>query len=143
MRCSNCGNDNPAGSRFCNQCGLTLESTSTPGPQAELRPPSVTGERRHLTVLFCDLVNSTRIAAGVGKEADVFGDVPSIAARLQAIAEPGTVLITGDTHRLVSGLFEVRERGARALKGIEQAVTVFQVIQPSGARGRLGAALKF
>ena len=78
------------------------------------------------------------VGAGVGKQADVFGDVPSIAARLQAIAEPGTVLITGDTHRLVSGLFEVEGRGAHSLKGIEQPVHVCQVIQPSGTR-RLSA----
>jgi class 3 adenylate cyclase/tetratricopeptide (TPR) repeat protein len=82
------------------------------------------------------------VGAGVGKEADVFGDVPSIAARLQAIAEPGTVLITGDTHSLVSGLFEIEDRGAQPLKGIEQPVQVCQVIQPSGTRGRLSSGPK-
>jgi class 3 adenylate cyclase/tetratricopeptide (TPR) repeat protein len=82
------------------------------------------------------------VGAGVGKEADVFGDVPSIAARLQALAEPGTALITGDSHRLVSGLFEVEERGPQPLKGIEQPVQVCKVIQPSGTRRRLGADAK-
>jgi class 3 adenylate cyclase len=82
------------------------------------------------------------VGAGAGKETDVFGDVPSIAERLQAIAEPGTVLITGDTHRLVLGLFEVEARGARPLKGIEQPVQVCQVIQPSATRGRLSASPK-
>jgi class 3 adenylate cyclase len=57
------------------------------------------------------------VGAGVGREADVFGDVPNIAARVQAMAEPGTLLITGDTHRLFSGLFEVEGRGAQRLKG--------------------------
>jgi hypothetical protein len=79
------------------------------------------------------------VGAGAGKEAEVFGDVPNIAARLQAIAEPGTVLITGHTHRLVAGLFEVEERGAQPLKGIDQPVELFGVLRPSGARGRLGA----
>jgi class 3 adenylate cyclase len=80
------------------------------------------------------------VGAGAGKETDVFGDVPNIAARLQAIAEPATVLITGDTERLVAGLFEIEERGARRLKGIEHVVQICQVIRPSGTRGRLSAS---
>jgi class 3 adenylate cyclase len=45
------------------------------------------------------------VGAGAGNEADVFGDAPNIAARVQAAAEPGTALITDAVHRLVSGLF--------------------------------------
>jgi hypothetical protein len=60
------------------------------------------------------------IGASAGKEADVFGDVPNIAARVQAAADPDTVMITDATHRLVSGLFVVEDRGAQPLKGIER-----------------------
>jgi hypothetical protein len=80
------------------------------------------------------------VGAGAGKEADVFGDTPNVAARVQAAAAPGTVLITADTHRLVSGLFVVEDRGAQALKGIERPVQLYRVVQPSGVRGRLEAA---
>ena len=80
------------------------------------------------------------VGAGAGKDADVFGDTPNIAARVQAAAEPGTVLITAATHRLVSGLFVVEDRGAQALKGIERPVQLYRVVQPSGVRGRLEAA---
>jgi class 3 adenylate cyclase len=45
------------------------------------------------------------VGASAGKDADVFGDTPNIAARVQAAAEPGTVVISDATHRLVSGLF--------------------------------------
>ena len=79
------------------------------------------------------------VGAGVGKEADVFGDTPNIAARVQAAAAPGTLLTTADTHRLVSGLFVVEDRGAQALKGIERPVQLYRVVQPSGVRGRLEA----
>jgi class 3 adenylate cyclase/tetratricopeptide (TPR) repeat protein len=79
------------------------------------------------------------VGAGPGKEADVFGDTPNIAARVQAAAAPGTVLISADTHRLVSGLFVVEDRGAQALKGIERPVQLYRVVQPSGVRGRLEA----
>src|SRR5712692_8132980 len=62
------------------------------------------------------------VGAGAGKEADVYGDAPNIAARVQAAAEPGTVLVSDAVHRLVSGLFVVEERGGWALKGIERPV---------------------
>ena len=80
------------------------------------------------------------VGAGAGKEADVFGDTPNLAARVQAAAAPDTVLITADTHRLVSGLFVVEDRGAQALKGIERPVQLYRVVQPSGVRGRFEAA---
>ena len=80
------------------------------------------------------------VGAGAGKEADVFGDTPNIAARVQAAAEPGTVVITEAVHRLVSGLFVVEDRGTQALKGIERPVQLYRVVQPSGVRGRLEAA---
>jgi hypothetical protein len=59
---------------------------------------------------------------------------------VQEAATPGTVLITDSTHRLVSGLFLVEDRGAQQLKGIEQPVQLYRVIQPSGVRGRFEAA---
>ncbi len=87
-------------------------------------------------------IDSGTVVVGVGasKEADVFGDAPNIAARVQTAAAPDTVLISADTHRLVSGLFVVEDRGAQALKGIERAVQLYRVVQPSGVRGRLDAA---
>jgi class 3 adenylate cyclase/predicted ATPase len=80
------------------------------------------------------------VGASAGKDADVFGDTPNIAARVQAAAEPGTVMITDATHRLVSGLFVVDQLAAQALKRIERPVQLYRVIQPSGVRGRLAAA---
>src|ERR1700730_18553744 len=59
------------------------------------------------------------IGQGAGHEAEVFGDVPNIASRVEADAEPGTVAITDATQRLVSGLFIVEDCGAKTLKGIE------------------------
>jgi class 3 adenylate cyclase len=80
------------------------------------------------------------VGAGVDKDADVFGETPNIAARLQATATPGTVLITAATHRLISGLFVVEALGPRALKGITTPLEIFQVMRPTGVRGRLAAA---
>jgi class 3 adenylate cyclase/predicted ATPase len=66
-------------------------------------------------------------------DAELYGEVPNIAARVQAVAEPNTVLFTGDIHRLVSGLFIVADRGVHALKGVVQPIALFQVIRASGA----------
>jgi class 3 adenylate cyclase len=249
MRCSKCGSDSPAGKkfcedcgapfatpcptcgaetttgkRFCGECGAPLQTAST---NAEPREGSLTAERRHLTVLFCDLVGSTEIAAqldpeewrdlvgayhraaaeaitrygghvakylgdgvmayfgwpeahendaeraaraglavlgqvsklnqdsacpkiavrvaidsgavvvgaGEGKDTDVFGETANIAARLQATGEPGVVLITSNTHRLLSGLFIVDALGPRALKGIATPLEVFRVCAPDGSPG--------
>jgi len=79
------------------------------------------------------------VGVGAGRGADVFGDTPNIAARVQAAALPDTVLITADTRRLISGLFMVEDSGAQVLKGIERPIQLYRVIQPSGVRGRLEA----
>jgi len=80
------------------------------------------------------------VGLGAGTEADVFGDTPNIAARVQEAAAPGSVLVTEDTHRLISGLFVVQRHGAPPLKGIERRIDLYAVVQPSGVRGRLEAA---
>jgi len=80
------------------------------------------------------------VGEGAGQDVDVFGEAPNVAARVQAAADPDTVLITAATYRLVSGLFVVEERGAQALRGIAQPVNLYRVIRPSGMRGRLAAA---
>jgi class 3 adenylate cyclase len=80
------------------------------------------------------------VGAGAGKRADIFGDAPNVAARVQAAAAPGTVLITAATHRLTSGLFVVEALGPQQLKGVLTPVELFQVVRPTGVRGRLAAA---
>src|SRR6516165_8109081 len=56
------------------------------------------------------------VGVGAGKDTDVFGEPPNIAARVQAAAAPDTVLLTASMHRLVSGLFVVEQLGAQELK---------------------------
>jgi class 3 adenylate cyclase len=197
-------------------------TTAMPAPEA-------TGERRHVTVMFCDLVDSTGIAAKLdaeewrdlvgayldaasaavvemggkvakklgdglmalfgylmaqendaeravraalaiqrslaelnrqnassGKPAlaariaidlgpvvvdaagEIFGEVPNIAARAQALAEPGSVVVTGRVQRQVAGLFVAEERGSHALKGVPEPVTLFRLIRASGGGRRAG-----
>ena len=83
---------------------------------------------------------ATVIGRGAGDILDVFGESPNIAARVQALAEHDQVLITAATHRLVSGLFIVEEKGEQALKGVREPVALYRVVRPSGVRGRLAPA---
>src|SRR5260370_6249453 len=73
------------------------------------------------------------VGVGAGKDADVFGDAPNIAARVQEAAAPGTGLLSEDTHRLVSGLFVGEARRAPGLKGIERTIQPYPGIHPIGA----------
>jgi class 3 adenylate cyclase len=54
----------------------------------------------------------------VDAASEVFGDVPNIAARAQALAEPGSVVVTARVRRQVAGLFVAEERGSHELKGV-------------------------
>ena len=69
---------------------------------------------------------------------EIFGDVPNIAARAQALAEPGSVVVTGRVQRQVAGLFVAEERGGHALKGVPEPVTLFRLIRASGGGRRAG-----
>jgi hypothetical protein len=63
---------------------------------------------------------------------EIYGDAPNTAARVQALAEPGTVVVTAHLQRQIAGLFVAEERGAHDLKGVPEPVTLFQLIRASG-----------
>jgi class 3 adenylate cyclase len=63
---------------------------------------------------------------------DIYGAVPNIAARAQALAEPGEVIVTGRVQHQVSGLFVVEGRGSHTLKGVPEPVALYQITRASG-----------
>jgi class 3 adenylate cyclase len=69
----------------------------------------------------------------------IVGQTPNVAARIQTAAEPNTLLISGDTYKLVRGFFETTDLGAHELKGISTAVHLYRVDHASTARSRLEA----
>jgi class 3 adenylate cyclase/predicted ATPase len=85
------------------------------------------------------------IGEGSAQEQSVVGETPNLAARLQALAEPDTVVIAAGTRRLVGNLFDYRDLGAVAVKGLAEPVPAWQVLRPSGVESRFealrGAAL--
>jgi class 3 adenylate cyclase len=73
-------------------------------------------------------------------EMAIVGETPNIAARLQAMAEPATVVIGSNTRRLVEGLFVVDELGPQAVRGIPDPVLVYRVREASDTPSRFEAA---
>jgi class 3 adenylate cyclase len=246
VSCPSCGHQNPAGARFCNECGASLAA-----PTITLEPRSYTprhlvekilasrsalrGERKLVTVLFADVARSMELAervdpeewhrlldrlfqvlAGgvhryegtinqytgdgimalfgapiahedhaqracaaaldlardlgaladdvrresglelavrmglnsgevvVGRIGDDLrmdytaqGHVVGIAARVQQLAPPGGVAVTGETARLATGFFDFVDRGEQSMKGASVPVRVFELKGPGRIRSRL------
>lgn len=252
--CPTCGRPNPPGATFCNACATPLANRPpAPIPAADVLsgqavalaavppskvPPSPEAERRHLTVVFCDLVDSTPLAERLDPEdyrdvvrtyqatcaevihrydghiAQFLGDAlliyfgwptaheddapravraglemlaaladanrrlnqthgvqlamrvaihtglavvgemggsghqeqlalgatPNVAARLQSLAQPDTVVISAATHALVQGYFAMTDLGQQTIKGSATPVQVYQVLRDSGAQHRFEVA---
>src|SRR6201986_3730968 len=245
MNCANCRLENPDGMRFCGGCGTPLlgpAAVAASGPgTASTAPGGGHGEahRRHMTVIFCDIVGSTPLAEtldpedfreiltgyqeacaratdryhgyiaryagdgvliyfgypraredsaecavhaglamleelaelnlglrdehgislrvrigihtglvvagemGVGETRErmaIVGETPHIAARLESIAAPQTVVISDATRDLVEGYFVTESLGAQQLKGVSRHIGVHRVLRATGAVGRLEVA---
>ncbi len=91
--------------------------------------------------------NAPELSARIGLESgpvvveatgEVFGDAPNVAARVQAAADPGSVLVTRNVQLHVAGLFVVEERGPRELRGLPEPVQLFRIVRTSSGRRRGG-----
>jgi class 3 adenylate cyclase len=69
---------------------------------------------------------------------EIYGDAPNIAARVQALAEPGTVVMTARVQHQVAGLFVVEQCGSHELKGVPEPVTLYRLVRASGGGRRAG-----
>jgi class 3 adenylate cyclase/predicted ATPase len=234
MRCASCSTENPENAKFCLECGARLTTGLNTSP---VSPPEA--ERRQLTCLSCDLINSVELSDRVDPEElheilanyrrvcttvvrrfdghvhDYSGDgimvyfgfptaheddaqravrsglgiveavgqlshqlrakrgielhvrvgidtglvvagsmtadegvddrsavgvTPNIAARLQSLAAPDSVIISASAYRLIAGYFDCRELGFRTIRGISQPMAIYQVLHESSARTRLDVA---
>ena len=74
--------------------------------------------------------------AVVDAAGEIYGDVANVAARVQALAEPGTVLVTARVQRQVAGLFVAEDRGTHTLKGVPEPTALFKLVRASGGGRR-------
>jgi class 3 adenylate cyclase len=77
--------------------------------------------------------------SGEAQERGIVGDTPNLAARLQGVAEPNTVVIAEGTRRLLGNLFDLEDLGAKDLKGISGLVPAWAALRVSSAEGRFEA----
>lgn len=71
---------------------------------------------------------------------EIVGQMPHIAARIESIAPPDSVAISGETLDFVEGYFETEPLGEKSLKGVSRPIAVHRVLRPTGAVGRLEVA---
>ncbi|QQN62324.1 AAA family ATPase [Bradyrhizobium diazoefficiens] len=86
------------------------------------------------TVVVGDLVWSAK-----AQKHEIVGETPNLAARLQTLAAPNTLVIAESTRRLLGNLFELEDLGPRELKGIPGAVRAFAVVCASSVESRFEA----
>jgi class 3 adenylate cyclase/predicted ATPase len=79
------------------------------------------------------------IGSGDAQERGIVGETPNLAARLQGIAEPNMLVIAEGTRRLLGNLFELKDLGARELKGIAGPTRAWAALRASSVEGRFEA----
>ena len=80
------------------------------------------------------------LGSGGRQERLALGETPNLAARLQGLADPDTVIISAATMRLVEGYVRVTDLGAQSLKGVDTPVSVYRVLGEGAAQSRLDVA---
>ena len=79
------------------------------------------------------------IGSGASQEQAIVGETPNLAARLQGVAEPNSVVISESTRKLVGNLFELENLGRKGLKGIAGPVRAWAVLRPALVESRFDA----
>jgi len=97
----------------------------------------------HLAVrlgIHTGLVVVGEVGGGTRQEQLALGETPNLAARLQGIATPNTLVVSAATYQLLGGFFACQSLGAPLLRGFTQPLEVYQVLYERMARSRLEAA---
>lgn len=114
------GNDAPSAVRAALQIVDRMKSLDGQGAGRQVRIGIHTG-----LVVTGDLLEGE----GEGEKMAVIGEAPNIAARVQSLAEPNGVVITGATLRLLGSEFVTEDLGAHVLKGVTDPVRIHSVVK--------------
>ena len=79
------------------------------------------------------------IGSGASQEQAIVGETPNVAARLQSVAEPNTVVIAESTRSLLGNLFNLQDLGRQDLKGIGNPVRAWAALRPASVESRFEA----
>ena len=80
------------------------------------------------------------IGTGAAREESIVGETPNLAARLQTLAEPNTVVVADATYRLLGRIFDYENRGEHMLKGFAKPVPAWRVLREAFLASRFDAA---
>src|SRR5438067_1771356 len=166
-RCRVCGQENPGDKRFCRDCGTSLtvvscseRSSIVAAPGYSLSQGAERAVRAGLEIVSRErpvsaapdgrlqvrvgiatglVVVGDLVGAGEARERGVVGETPNLAARLQTLAEPGSVVIAASTHKLIGGIFECKELGKMNLKGFPAPTAAWHVLAESAIESRFDA----
>jgi class 3 adenylate cyclase len=87
------------------------------------------------------LVVVGEMGGGSRREQLALGETPNLAARLQGLAAPDTVVISAVTYRLVQGLFACQDLGSHILKGLSQPMSAYRVLRENVVHSRFEVAI--
>ncbi len=104
-----------------------------------LKPSSGVTLQARLGVASGVVVVGDLVKEGVTQENAAIGETTNLAARLQSLAEPNSIVVSPETYRLVAALFEYRDLGKRSLKGFAEPVHVRQVLREGSVESRFEA----
>jgi hypothetical protein len=107
--------------------------------------PTPLGGKEFLQVrigIHTGLVVVGEIGSNEKRELLALGETPNLAARIQGLAEPNTVIMSTATHRLVDGQFECQPFGSHLVKGIDTPVAVYHVQSEQQNTSLLGSKAK-
>ena len=97
VACSKCGDANQPGEDFCGECGAALgDAASAAADGNQSATASAGGERRHLTILFCDLVGSVKLTSQLDPE-----EWRATVAGYQRVASEAVTRFGGEVMRYV------------------------------------------
>ena len=114
-----------------------VEAVATLNRRLEQRP----GVRLAVRVgIHTGLVVVGEMGGGGRQERLALGETPNIAARLQGLAAPGTVVISAATQRLVQGYFTYHALGGQTLKGVATPLQIYQVVRETEVQQRFDVA---
>jgi len=85
------------------------------------------------------------IVGSVGKDLKMdytaVGDTVNLASRMQTLAEPGRILVSGDIHKMARDFFNFKSRGKMSVKGKEEAVEAYELLEPTEVASRIEASV--
>jgi class 3 adenylate cyclase/predicted ATPase len=82
------------------------------------------------------IVIGSELASGGAQDHSIVGEAANLAARLQADAPTNSVIVSGETFEMISGMFDYESLGPRRFKGISRSIPIYKITKPRVGIGR-------